>query len=213
MNCEKCSTEFTSEDLYSLKHRHKKHYGQLCRKCYEKRVAAEARIRYKEKDPERKRRLSRESAKRKYYENPERFKNKKQWRDVDPEGWRAWSREYSRRYRAEHPEQIKATKDRFVKRHGKSYVNAQVLRGVHRRRAKLRGSKFDTAAWELLKQEYDFTCLWCQQREPEILLTPDHVVPVSRGGADTIDNIQPLCLGCNQRKNARDWDFRRILTY
>jgi 5-methylcytosine-specific restriction endonuclease McrA len=31
----------------------------------------------------------------------------------------------------------------------------------------------------------------------------DHVIPISRGGANTADNIELLCASCNQRKKAR----------
>lgn len=30
--------------------------------------------------------------------------------------------------------------------------------------------------------------------------TKDHLTPLSRGGSDTIDNIVPACIECNQRK-------------
>jgi HNH endonuclease len=35
------------------------------------------------------------------------------------------------------------------------------------------------------------------------VLTPDHIVPVSKGGAGDISNIQPLCLHCNISKGNR----------
>jgi len=39
--------------------------------------------------------------------------------------------------------------------------------------------------------------------------TKDHLTPVSRGGADTIDNIVPACLPCNSRKgDMTDPEFR-----
>lgn len=31
----------------------------------------------------------------------------------------------------------------------------------------------------------------------------DHLIPRSRGGADTLDNLRPAHLSCNQRKGAR----------
>jgi len=36
-------------------------------------------------------------------------------------------------------------------------------------------------------------------------LTVDHIVPRSKGGSDTLDNYQPMCYKCNQRKGSNDW--------
>jgi len=57
--------------------------------------------------------------------------------------------------------------------------------------------------WVELKKQYNYTCPSCNRKEPEIKLTVDHIVPLSKSGQDTQDNIQPLCVSCNSRKSTK----------
>lgn len=57
--------------------------------------------------------------------------------------------------------------------------------------------------WETLRAQYNWTCPSCKKQEPRIILTEDHIIPLSRGGSNNIENIQPLCRSCNCKKHTK----------
>lgn len=75
------------------------------------------------------------------------------------------------------------------------------------RRAKIdgNGGSFTKTEWDDLCAKYDYRCLACGEKKP---LTVDHVIPISKGGLNSIDNIQPLCGSCNRRKHTKVIDYR-----
>ena len=57
---------------------------------------------------------------------------------------------------------------------------------------------------EFIKQRDHFTCCNCRNStavEPNLLLEIDHIIPVSKGGRTTEDNLQTLCWKCNRAKS------------
>lgn len=87
-------------------------------------------------------------------------------------------------------------------------IDAQIAR-THRRRSAIAssGEHFTQGEWRTVCEKYGHRCLRCGRRTK---LTPDHIVPLSRGGANTIQNIQPLCLRCNLSKHAKTIDYRPL---
>lgn len=60
------------------------------------------------------------------------------------------------------------------------------------------GLSHTSGEWELLKTQYGFMCAACGKSKN---LTKDHIIPISKGGTDKIENIQPLCQSCNSKKH------------
>ena len=52
----------------------------------------------------------------------------------------------------------------------------------------------------------NYTCQYCRESFSTNELTFDHVVPVSRGGARSWDNIVTCCVTCNRKKGSRTPD-------
>ena len=71
-----------------------------------------------------------------------------------------------------------------------------------KRQADTLGKRPHKSRWEVIRnavfQRDDFTCRYCGERaeRPEC----DHIVPVSRGGSNTLDNLATSCQRCNRSK-------------
>jgi len=114
-------------------------------------------------------------------------------------------REIGRRSREKHADERNA----YQREYGKANRNKLTLYINNRRARKLEaeGSHTDEE-WQKLKAFYNYRCLCCGKQEPEIKLTRDHVLPLTQGGSDSIDNIQPLCARCNSKKTNKHIDYR-----
>ena len=49
----------------------------------------------------------------------------------------------------------------------------------------------------------DYRCQYCHEKFPQAKLTLDHVIPKSRGGGKSWENIVACCGRCNQKKGSK----------
>ena len=57
-------------------------------------------------------------------------------------------------------------------------------------------------------------CLYCGEKFRTLLLTRDHVLPLSRGGRDSWENVVTACFRCNNQKGNKtpeEWGGRKLL--
>ena len=56
-----------------------------------------------------------------------------------------------------------------------------------------------TLRWEVFKRD-GFRCLVCGSQDH---LRADHIIPESKGGQASLDNLQTLCRSCNSKKKTK----------
>lgn len=117
----------------------------------------------------------------------------------------AWYLEYYSRTRSRQLSNARRWRLKNRERHNLNSLN-------YRKRKLGATGEFSALQWKEMKILYAFKCLRCKKREPEISLTLDHIVPLSKGGSHTKDNIQPLCGPCNSAKSTRSTDYRPAST-
>lgn len=57
--------------------------------------------------------------------------------------------------------------------------------------------------FEIFKRDR-FTCQYCGNSPPSVILQVDHIIPVAASGPDDADNLITSCQECNNGKGARD---------
>jgi 5-methylcytosine-specific restriction endonuclease McrA len=132
-----------------------------------------------------------------------KINNSRKWRLSHP----GLSAQRSREYKARHVERVRANRRKWAKENPLKNKISHLNNQAKRRQAE---GSFTCEEWETKKKEYNYFCSACGKQEPEIKLSVDHIQPLSRGGTNYIDNIQPLCMPCNSRKNAKTIKYEII---
>ena len=146
---------------------------------------------------------------REYFTRPDVKERRKQ---VDREYYQrpeviAHQREYQLEYnqrpdvKARNKERDRYSKEYYATPRGKAIIDAS----EQRRRGRLLNIEgtFTADEWAAKLATANGRCTYCGE---EAALTMDHVVPVSRGGTNWIDNLVPACGPCNFSKGTSDVD-------
>ena len=215
--CSKCGQEKPLEDF--PKHKGGK-YGRksICKDCqkkYNKKWREENRERISQKSKEWYENGGKELAIARYAQNKqdpqwvekERVRSQEKNRRVReslPPG--AWA-EYQRQYRERNIDRVRERTLAYDRAWRAAHRNHVRARNVVRKALRKSTGQLSAAEWESICKKYDYRCLCCGQVKP---LTIDHIVPITKGGLTTVDNIQPLCLSCNSKKKQKTIDYRPL---
>src|SRR2546430_6079983 len=156
------------------------------------------------------------ASRRKHYQEhkEEALRYKAQYRDEHREEWNA----SSRKYHAEHKEACNA----YSRQYGKTPKGRMIDKAkFHKRRAAKHASPGSYTAdqiQEKLKAQ-KHRCYYCQAKlkkeKGHYVYHIDHIVPLSRNGDNTIDNVVISCPACNMSKKDKlphEWtDGGRLL--
>jgi|SRR5579859_1848648 len=107
---------------------------------------------------------------------------------------------YMRSWRDKNREKVNQYGCEWAKAHPEEHARRARLR-----RARVRGAEGDHTVEEIsaLAVRQKFKCVNCKCSIKE-MYEVDHITALSRGGSNSIRNIQLLCVSCNRRKNAKD---------
>lgn len=85
-------------------------------------------------------------------------------------------------------------------------IRALSLEGTNRRKARMLGAdgSHTEQQWLELVEFCGGRCVCCGEAKP---LTKDHIVPLTSGGSDNIENLQPLCRECNSSKRTQTINY------
>lgn len=146
-----------------------------------------SRLRHAESIKERRREYCREHAE-------EISARQRRWREKNPG--------YGHRHYIEHREAYRAQGLRYRTENAET-IRERSIAGAYKNR--VTGSprvSFGPADWKWLLERYGNACAYCGQPfGPGRRACRDHVIPVQRGGAHTINNIVPTCYTCNNHKS------------
>jgi 5-methylcytosine-specific restriction endonuclease McrA len=106
---------------------------------------------------------------------------------------------------ASDPEYREKILKRNIRNNQKESAKERKRLAVIKRRTLIFGNKFSLTKkeWEVILNTFNHRCAYCGE---EGKMEMDHVIPISKGGQTTKENIVPCCRSCNSKKNNHtDW--------
>lgn len=207
--CNTCGRELPITMFYKNNQRRDGHTGR-CADC--------TKVRRKEYDHKYNRtEKARENARRYYYSEKgqkvkkeyrvaylDAHKDDPEWRDHMRSLWKKYNRQERYKglqatyWQTEKGKKVKAKKDA---RYQRTPLGRMAKKRTEKRRKYNLASTENTltlSEWEEIKARYDYRCAYCLKKPRRLEM--DHIIPLSKGGTHTKENIVPACRTCNAKK-------------
>jgi 5-methylcytosine-specific restriction endonuclease McrA len=118
--------------------------------------------------------------------------------------WKLKNPLWNKQYKESHQDEIREYNQEYSARE-----DVKIGRAVRerKRQARKNGAEYPLTVkeWLWILEICGYTCLRCGAVAN---ITQDHMIPLSRGGNHSADNVQPLCLSCNSSKYDTAIDYR-----
>lgn len=203
--CEICQSEFETQSgkkKYCTDDCYKEARRRQARTPEQQARGARKKQRQRDCNPEHQREILRKSQEK---HREKRYAETREWARNN----REHRREYTRQYRVKNPNRSKEhaqyyqTHKEQISTRVSAYIkaNPDVLQLKNaRRRAFKKNAQGDWTREQFkeLCEQVDWCCAYCFGKFDK--LTPDHIIPLSRGGSNDISNIIPACGPCNYSK-------------
>jgi 5-methylcytosine-specific restriction endonuclease McrA len=115
------------------------------------------------------------------------------------EARKARQKQYAIAYRKANRDTLNAKQRAYYHRRPQEVSQAAGQRN-RARRLRTPLNTLTASQWKAIKAHYGSRCVYCGQRSER--LTQDHIIPLSKGGTHTVQNVVPACRSCNSKKQA-----------
>lgn len=131
------------------------------------------------------------------------------WRSANPERHRA----YSKKWREANRAAVRATQQAWkvahrdhVRQRARNWVRSNLdrFRIYNQKRRASTHAAADTltlSEWRDILEYFNHACAYCLRSDAPMNI--EHVIPLSKGGSHTKENVVPACGSCNSKKGTR----------
>ncbi|HQE49833.1 MAG TPA: HNH endonuclease [Fervidobacterium sp.] len=208
--CKECKKQSSLNTYYKHKDKYRERKSKYGKEYYQKHrdyyleVNAQWRKNNKERMKETHKEWYEKNKEDKLEKNRQWIKENKEYHNELKEKWKQENPGYHKEYRIKNRDKMQRASRLWMKNNPE---RAKIIRANAKNRRRAREEKVESTLtsdeWESILKKYNYRCAYCGSGEK---IEMDHVVPISKGGGHTFENVVPACRSCNASKSNKDLD-------